>query len=49
MYVTSVGSKAVAAAVVTGTLSMIWILFVEVVNVRPPQGVVDELIIGLVL
>ena len=49
MYVTSVGSKAVAAAVVTGTLSMIWILFVEIVNVRPPQGVVDELIIGLIL
>jgi hypothetical protein len=49
MYVTSVGSRAVAAAVIASTLSLIWILFVEIVNVRPPQGVVDELIIGIVL
>lgn len=49
MYITSVGSRAVAATVIISTLSMIWILFVEIVNVRPPQGIVDELIIGLIL
>jgi len=49
MYVTSVGSRAVAAGVITGTLGLIWILFVEFINIRPPQGVVDELIMGLIL
>jgi len=48
MYVTSVGSRAVAATVISGTLSLIWILFVEIVNVRPPQGIIDGLIIGLI-
>jgi len=49
MYITSVGSRAVAATVIISTLSMIWILFVEIVNVRPPRGIVDELIMGLIL
>jgi len=45
MYVTSVGNRAVAAGVIIGTLVLIWLLFVEIVNIRPPQGVIDEILL----
>lgn len=48
MYITSVRDRKVGAAVVGGTLVLIWILFVEIVGVSPPEGVIDRIVLELI-
>ncbi|MFP8954912.1 tripartite tricarboxylate transporter TctB family protein [Natrialbaceae archaeon A-arb3/5] len=47
MYATGVQRRRLAALVIVATLSVIWVMFIEILGIQPPSGLIDGQIYDL--